>query len=73
MTTLKERLRKDIDALLENYKSGDYNWRALKWEVREGVRAILQKNGAEDNTPIEITIEEGELIVSVGDINYNLN
>jgi len=75
MKPLKERLREDIEKLMSVYGVGEFefNIRSLKMELREDIRAILQKNHAADNTPIEISVEDKILVVRVGDYTFSWN
>jgi hypothetical protein len=75
MKPLKERLHEDIDKLMSVYGVGEFefNIRSLKMELREDIKAILQKNHAADNTPIQIDVEDNILVVRVGDYSFSWN
>ncbi len=74
---LKERLRVELDKMMAIYGIGydvfEINLRAVKNDMREDIKAILKREGAADNTIIDIYLEDDTLVVCVGENTYKWN
>jgi hypothetical protein len=73
---LKERLREEIDRLMVIYGIGEHEYiafRQVKIDLTEDIKQILRKQGAADNTPIDIYMEDTTLVVRVGTFDYRWN
>jgi hypothetical protein len=73
---LKERLRAELNRLCIIYGLDEPRYvelRALKIELRDDIKAILKREGAADNTSIDIYLEEDELVVRIGEFEYRWN
>ena len=76
MKLLKERLRDEIDRLLVIYGIGEHEYisfRQVKIDLREDIRRVLHEQGAADNTPIDIYMEDDIFVVRVGEFAYRWN
>lgn len=76
MKLLKERLREEINKLFIIYGIEPgvmISFRQVKIDMREDIRAILKREGARDNTAIDIYMEDDTLVVRVGEDRYRWN
>lgn len=76
MKLLKERLREEIDRLLVIYGIGEHEYiafRQVKIDLTEDIKQVLRKQGAADNTPIDIYMEDTTFVVHVGEFSYRWN
>ena len=76
MKLLRERLRDEIDRLLVIYGIGEHEYisfRQVKINLREDIRRVLHEQGAADNTPIDIYMEDDIFVVRVGEFAYRWN
>jgi len=77
LAPLKERLHSEINTLMAIYGIGydvvEINFRQVKIDLREDIKAILKKQGAADNTGIDIYMEDSTLVIHVGEFTYRWN
>ncbi len=70
MKLLRERLREEIDRLMVIYGIGEHEYIALrqvKIDLTEDINHVLRKQGAADNTQIDIYMEATTFVVRVGE------
>lgn len=61
-----ERVRAEIQAILDKYPDGNYDKTELLLDVQHDLNLMVKRLGISPKTPIKVYLDEGILVVSFG-------
>lgn len=61
-----ERVRTEIQAILDKYPDGKYDRTELLLDVQHDLDLMVKRLGISPKTPIKVYLDEGVLVVSFG-------
>lgn len=66
-----DRVRTEIQAILDKYPDGNYERTELLLDVRHDLNLMIKRLGISPKTPVKVYLDEGVLVVSFGTFMRN--